>query len=149
VFDGDVVDAVVVTSPNGAARLKTDATHPRVTVIAVGEDDALDLPEAVRQLRARLGVKYLLCEGGPTLYGTLASADLIDEKFLTVAPVETGQIVPAGQRRLPNEEGISPLMRPTVFGGPGFTRETMTHWKWLSCRKSGDHQFHRFRRVRH
>ncbi|MGA9564002.1 MAG: dihydrofolate reductase family protein, partial [Candidatus Korobacteraceae bacterium] len=99
-------------------------------------------------LRQQIGIRHLLCEGGPTLYGALARADLIDEKFLTVSPVEVGQTVPSDQERLPNEQAINPLLRPTIFAGPGFTKETMTHWTWLSCRKSGDHQFHRYRRKR-
>ena len=148
VFDGDAVDAVIVTSPKGAARLGAAATHPQVSVIAAGEGDSLDLPAAVRELRRKLGIQYLLCEGGPTLYGTLARADLIDEKFVTVAPFEIGQLVPPEQERLPSEQAALRLMRPTVFGGPGFTRETMTRWRWLSCRKSGDHQFNRYRRKR-
>jgi riboflavin biosynthesis pyrimidine reductase len=148
VFDGDLVVAVIVTSPHGAERLNAQATHPHVTVIAAGEGDTIDLPAAVCELRHRLGIEYLLCEGGPTLYGTLARADLVDEKFITVAPVEVGQKVPPEQERLPHEEGVNPLVRPNVFGGPGFTRETMTRWMWLSCRKSGDHQFNRYRRQR-
>jgi len=148
VFDGDVVDAAIVTSPAGAERLRARGTHPHVTVIAAGMGESVDLATAIRGLRQQLGIRYLLCEGGPTLYGTLARADLVDEEFVTVAPVEVGQLVPPEQERLPSERAISPLWRPTVFGGPGFTRETMTHWTWLSCRKSGDHQFHRFRRKR-
>jgi riboflavin biosynthesis pyrimidine reductase len=148
VFDGEVVDVVIVTSPNGAMRLGTAATHPHIAVIAAGEGDRLDLPGAIRKLRSELGVQHLLCEGGPTLYGTLARADLVDEKFVTVSPVEVGQVVPAEQERLPNEQGVDPLIRPNVFGGPGFTRETMTRWTWLSCRKNGDHQFNRYRRMR-
>jgi len=148
VFDGDVVDVVIVTSPAGADRLRTRSTHPHVPVIAAGVGETLDLSTAVRGLRQKLSIKHLLCEGGPTLYGSLARADLIDEKFLTVAPVEVGQLVPPEQERLPQERGVDPLIRPNVFGGPGFTRETMTRWSWLSCRKSGDHQFHRCRRTR-
>jgi riboflavin biosynthesis pyrimidine reductase len=148
VFDGDVVDTVLVTSPDGARRLNASATHPHVTVIAAGEGDTLDLRAAVGELRQKMGIEYLLCEGGPTLYGSLARADLIDEKFLTVSPVETGQIVPPEQERLPKERDVNPLIRPTIFGGPGFTRDSMTRWTWLSCRKSDDHQFHRFRRKR-
>ena len=148
VFDGELVDVVIVTSPNSALRLNAGATHPHINVIAAGDGDTIDLTAAVRELRTKLNIQYLLCEGGPTLYGTLARADLIDEKFLTVAPVETGQIVPPEQERLPNEEGVNPLLRPTIFGGPGFTRETMTGWTWLSCRKAGDHQFNRYRRKR-
>jgi len=148
VFDGDVVDAAIVTSPAGAERLRTRGTHPHVTVIAAGMGESVDLATAIRGLRQQMGIRYLLCEGGPTLYGSLARADLVDEKFLTVAPLEIGQVVPPEQERLPSESGVSPLMRPTVFGGPGFTQESMTHWTWLSCRKSGDHQFNRYRRKR-
>ncbi len=148
VFDCDAVDAVIVTSPNGAERMGAAETHPQVTVIAAGEDDRLDLAAAIHMLRTQLGIQHLLCEGGPTLYGTLARADLVDEKFVTVAPVEVGHLVPPEQDRLPHEAGEEPHLRPTVFSGPGFTRETMTRWTWLSCRKSGDHAFNRYRRQR-
>ena len=148
VFDGDIVDAAIVTSPAGAERLAVQKVQPNVAIIAAGDGETLDLPAAIRQLREQLGIKHLLCEGGPTLYGTLARADLIDEKFATVSPVETGQIVPKDQQRLSEEQDITPLLRPTVFGGPGFTKETMTQWTWLSCRKSADHEFNRYRRQR-
>jgi riboflavin biosynthesis pyrimidine reductase len=148
VFDWDIVDAAIVTSPAGTERLVAQKVQPQVAIIAAGDGEELDLPAAIRRLRRQLGIKYLLCEGGPTLYGALARADLVDEKFATFSPVETGQIVPQEQERLPGEQDIAPLLRPTVFGGPGFTKESMTHWTWLSCRKSGDHQFNRYRRKR-
>src|SRR5208283_6018056 len=148
VFDGEAVEAAIVTSPAGAERLRAQKTHSHVAIIQAGTGASIDLKSAVRELRQQLGIKYLLCEGGPTLYGALARADLVDEKFLTVSPVEVGQVVPPEQERLPAEQDISPLLRPTVFGGPGFTRESITHWTWLSCRKAGDHQFNRYRRKR-
>ena len=148
VFDGDVVDAAVLTSPAGAARLRSQSRRRHVTIIAAGDGESFDLPQAIRKLRDELGVKYLLCEGGPTLYGSLARADLVDEKFMTVSPVEAGQMVPPEQERLPSEANVSPLLRPTVFGGPGFTKDNLTHWTWLSSRRVGDHQFNRYRRKR-
>jgi riboflavin biosynthesis pyrimidine reductase len=148
VFDGDVVDAVILTSPSGAERLRAQGEHPHVTVIAAGEKESFDLVRAIGKLREQLGVEYLLCEGGPTLYGSLARADLVDEKFMTVSPIEVGQVVPPEQERLAVEQTIPVLLRPTVFGGRGLTREQITHWGWMSCRKAGDHQFNRYRRVR-
>jgi riboflavin biosynthesis pyrimidine reductase len=149
VFDGDVLDAVIVTSPAGTIRLAPQQqSHPHVTVVPAGKDETIDLGLAMRKLRQHLGIEHLLCEGGPSLYGALARSDLIDEKFITIAPVEVGQHVPPEQERLPNEESTDPLIRPNVFGGPGFTRETMTRWTWLSSRKSGDHEFNRYRRKR-
>ncbi|HEY4901309.1 MAG TPA: dihydrofolate reductase family protein [Terriglobales bacterium] len=147
-FDGDAVDVAIVTSPAGAERLGARTSHPHVAVVAAGVGETLDLPAAMQTLRTDIGVKYLLCEGGPTLYGNLARADLVDEKFITISPLEIGQEVPAEQERLPTEAREGPLFRPTVFAGPGFTKDTMTRWTWLSSRKSGDHQFSRYRRNR-
>jgi riboflavin biosynthesis pyrimidine reductase len=149
VFDGDLVDPVIITSPAGVVRLAShQKSHPHVDIIPAGTNETIDFAEALRKLRQHLGIEHLLCEGGPSLYGSLARADLIDEKFITIAPVEVGQRVPPEQMRPPEEKGVDPLIRPNVFGGPGFTRETMTHWTWLSSRKSGDHEFNRYRRKR-
>jgi riboflavin biosynthesis pyrimidine reductase len=147
-FDGDVVDAAIVTSPSGGERLRAQGKHHHVAIIAAGDGEILDLPAAMGMLRQELGIRYLLCEGGPSLYGSLARADLIDEKFLTVSPIEIGQAVPPEQKRLPAEEKIATLLRPTIFGGAGLTKDTMSHWHWLSCRKAGEHQFNRYRRQR-
>jgi riboflavin biosynthesis pyrimidine reductase len=51
---------------------------------------ALDLPTILADLRAR-GVRSLLCEGGPTLNRVLLEARLVDELFLTVAPLVAGE----------------------------------------------------------
>lgn len=148
VFDGDLVGAALVTSPAGAERIRAQADERRVAVIAAGQAERIDLSAAISKLRGELGIEYLLCEGGPTLYGSLARADLIDEKFLTISPIEVGQLVPPEQNSPPSEGKGPILRRPTIFGGPGFTRDTMSHWQWMSCRKCGDHQFDRYRRKR-
>ena len=44
---------------------------------------------ALADLRAR-GVRALLSEGGPTLFGALLAAGLVDELFLTLTPLLTG-----------------------------------------------------------
>ena len=147
VFDGEIVEAAILTSPAGAERLAAQGKRA-VTVIAAGENERFDLARAVARLRDELGIQHLLCEGGPTLYGSLARLDLVDEKFMTVSPVEVGQIVPPEQERLAAEQTVPVLLRPTVFGGPGFTREHVTPWRWMSCRKAGEHQFNRYRRTR-
>lgn len=57
----------------------------RCRVIEAGTD-RLDLIAAVSALR-RLGYANILAEGGPTLLGHLADADLIDELCVTTSPV--------------------------------------------------------------
>jgi riboflavin biosynthesis pyrimidine reductase len=148
VFDGGDVDAIILSTPTGCARLAEKKTHPHVRVINVGEGAFVDLPRAMGLLREELGIEYLLCEGGPTLYGWMARSDLIDEKFLTVSPVEVGQQIPREQEPSDAERANPPKMRPTVFGAPGFTAEQMTWWTWVSCRRIADHQFNRYRRRR-
>ena len=41
---------------------------------------------ALADLRARAGVRCVLCEGGPTLNGPLFASGVVDELFLTISP---------------------------------------------------------------
>ena len=144
VFDGDQMDALILTTTAGAARLQGRIGQERL--IIAGQDKTINLPEAMRMLRMEMGVEHLLCEGGPTLYGSMARAGLIDEKFVTVSPVEIGLLVPPEQDITPAGTGAQLNVRPTTFMFPGFTKETAPWWRWMSCRRVGDHQFNRYRR---
>ena len=146
VFDGDRLDTAIITTKAGAQRLAQLRSHPHVRIIVAGEKEFVDLPRAMTVLRAEFGIKRLLCEGGPTLYGYMARAGLIDEKFLTISPVEVGIIIPQEQEPSQAERANPPKMRPTIFGAPGFTKEQATWWRWMSCRRVGDHQFNRYRK---
>ncbi len=142
VFDGDRVDAYILTTQQGADKLVPQiASKPHVKVIVAGTGLTADLPQAMRILRQEHGFKYLLCEGGPSLYASMMRQGLIDEKFLTVAPCDAGADVP-----IPQRVTGQPYTRPTVFTGEGFDKQHLVRWQWLSCRRIDDHQFHRFRR---
>ena len=54
----------------------------------------VELPEVLGDLRRR-GVERLLCEGGPTLNRALLAEGLLDELFLTLSPVISGEAGPA------------------------------------------------------
>jgi hypothetical protein len=123
-----------------------------VQIIIAGDGNFVNLPEAMRTLRMKHGIEYLLCEGGPTLNGYMSRTGLIDEKFLTVSPVEIGLLVPPEQDSPQHKDDSSPVShpvtyRPTTFDAPGFTKEEAPWWRWISCRRVGDHQFSRYRRV--
>lgn len=143
VFDGDQMDALILTTQVGAARLQGRIEKERL--IIAGEYKTIDLPAAMRMLRMEMGIEHLLCEGGPTLYGSMARAGLIDEKFVTVSPVEIGLLAPPEQEVIPAGTGNQLNLRPTTFMFAGFTKETAPWWRWMSCRRVGDHQFNRYR----
>ena len=136
-FRSEHVDALIVTSPNGALRLRDTAGVP---VLATGVDGNVDFGALLRQLRSEYGIEYLLCEGGPHLYGSMARQNLIDEKFITISPQETGAEPPRKQN-VP----ATPPTRPTGFLGPGLTIESARWYRWISCRRAGDHEFNRYR----
>jgi riboflavin biosynthesis pyrimidine reductase len=146
VFDGELADAAIVTTRTGAKRLAVQQSHPHVRILTAGDDTFVNLSEMARILRRELGIRYLLCEGGPTLYGYMSKARLIDEKFVTVSPIEVGQRIPPEQEPTESEKKQGVKVRPTTFDAPGFTVETMPWWTWVSCRRIGDHQFSRYRR---
>src|SRR5690349_4949350 len=136
VFDGDKVDAVILTARAGAEKLAPQqGSHPHVRVLVAGEANVVDLPAAMRMLARELDIRLLLCEGGPTLYGYMSRAGLIDEKFVTISPVEVGQLVPREQEpSVADQHNPSPY-RPTTFNAPGFLKENAPWWSWTSCRK--------------
>jgi riboflavin-specific deaminase-like protein len=76
----------------GAEGVAPDVPAP-VEVVHLGQPT---LTALLAELRSR-GVRSLLCEAGPTLHGALHREGLVDELFLTVAPVLTGD---------PNEPSI-------------------------------------------
>jgi riboflavin biosynthesis pyrimidine reductase len=64
------------------------ADAPDRTLVFEGAD--ADLGQVLRTLSHDHGVEIVLCEGGPTLFGALLAAGLVDELFLTLAPMLVG-----------------------------------------------------------
>lgn len=65
----------------------------RLIVVKSGPEGRADLPALLRSLSEE-GVRAVLCEGGPTLHGSLQADGLVDELFLTIAPKLSGGGVP-------------------------------------------------------
>ncbi len=81
-------DSPLWTSGRGLLILPTDAPEVPVPTVRAGHG-SVDLPDALAQL-AGLGAEVVQAEGGPTLNGMLADADLVDELNLTISPQLTG-----------------------------------------------------------
>ena len=139
----------VVTSTGGAERPLPLADLPRKPVVLTTEAgadaltrtgaqvDAVPLPghgfvdpgAAVQELRAR-GHHRILCEGGPTLFGSLLEAGLVDELFLTLSPVLAGRDTSRAVLALVEGAGLLPGRR---VGG-----------SLIGVRRSGSHLFLRY-----
>lgn len=89
VFTDAPVRAMVVTV-GASPRAKKEAFFRVAEVVVCGEE-RLD-PRAMLVELARRGLRQVLCEGGPTLFGTLLDADCVDELCLTISPlIEAGK----------------------------------------------------------
>jgi riboflavin biosynthesis pyrimidine reductase len=82
-----VVPPIVLTCDAAATERRTAVAQAGAEVVVVGDDD-VDLHEVVAALDAR-GLRRIGCEGGPTLFGSLIDADLVDELCLTMSPLLT------------------------------------------------------------
>jgi riboflavin biosynthesis pyrimidine reductase len=81
-------DAVMI----GAGTMRAEryaGLDKRLIVVKSGQGKWADLSGLLRSLYEE-GVRAVICEGGPTLHGSLQAAGLVDELFLTIAPKLTG-----------------------------------------------------------
>ena len=124
--------ALVLTSERGAARLR--GRLPRAaTILALGAEARVDPVAAVEALRRR-GHELILSEGGPTAFGALVAAGLVDELFLTTSPLLAGRS-PGG-------------VRPALVELAEFLPARTVEGELLTLRRAGSHLFARYRLPR-
>lgn len=123
---------LVLTSEQGAARLG-DGLPASATIVPIGGEPTLDPVAAIEALRAG-GHELILCEGGPTLFGQLTAAGLVDELFLTLSPLLAGRSTDDG--------------RLSLVEGAEFLPDKGVGCKLLTLRQSGSHLFLRYELAR-
>jgi riboflavin biosynthesis pyrimidine reductase len=88
-------DCELFTSGEGRVIIFTEQgrTVPETAtpVDVVSDLDLDDLRAVLDRLAGEYGVRSVLCEGGPSLLSQLIDVDLVDEFFLTISPVATGE----------------------------------------------------------
>ncbi|WBM81041.1 pyrimidine reductase family protein [Cryobacterium breve] len=75
---------IVITHAGSSAEKRADLEA--VADVFVSGVAEIDLPLALCELAAR-GLRQVLCEGGPSLFGALIAADAVDELCLSLSPV--------------------------------------------------------------
>jgi riboflavin biosynthesis pyrimidine reductase len=79
----------VVITHGSADDERRDAISTVADVLVHGVD-RVDMVAALAELRRRYGLNHVLCEGGPSLFGSLQAANLVDEVCLTLSPLMAG-----------------------------------------------------------
>jgi len=125
VFNSSRVDPWIITSTRGEHKLrsklkKMPEREETVRIISAGKGARIDVSAAVQLLRREHGVRTLLCEGGPNLYGELLKERLIDEDFRTISLQVMG-------------ESTKPAIeRPSTYGDVRYTPESAPRFRLIS-----------------
>ena len=132
------VRTIMITTSEGKDKLlRAGATQlPSVQIHALDASSGTISPLTIlRLLYSQLGVRTLLHEGGPSLFGQFLAAEAIDELFLTLAP----QI--AGRK--------SATVRPALVQGTEFMPDRAPWFQLLSVKQRNDHLYLRYQREGH
>ncbi len=117
----------MLTSDHGARALAARLPE-RCTLLVAGDDTAVDVPAAMRMLHER-GLRLVVSEAGPHLFGSLLAEDLVDELFLNQSPLLAGR-GPTGRLGLVDGAALLPDLHRTA--------------RLLSVRRLTDHLFLRY-----
>jgi riboflavin biosynthesis pyrimidine reductase len=136
IFRTQAMRTVVITTSAGRDELtrRGAATLGSVEVHALNSGSGSIAPQAILQLlQSQFGVKTLLHEGGPTLFGQFLAADAVDELFLTLSP----QIAGRGRD----------VTRPALVQGVQFVPDSAPWFQMVSVKEQAAYLYLRYRRT--
>jgi riboflavin biosynthesis pyrimidine reductase len=137
IFRTPAMRTVVITTSAGRDELtRCGATTSGSTEIHVLDSNNGSIaPWAILQLlQSQFGVKTLLHEGGPTLFGQFLAAEAVDELFLTLSPQIAGRKGDA--------------TRPGVLRGVEFVPDSAPWFQMVSAKERAAYLYLRYRRRR-
>jgi riboflavin biosynthesis pyrimidine reductase len=136
IFKTSAMRTVIVTTAAGKDELarRDAATLSSVEVRALNSSSgSVDPLSILELLQAQFGVKTLLHEGGPTLFGQFLAAGAVDELFLTLSPQIAGR------------SGDS--ARPAIVKGVEFVPDSAPRLQMLSAKANDSFLYMRYRRT--
>ncbi len=128
--------AVITTSAGRDVLVRAGATKlPSVQIHVLDAQSGTVAPLAIlRLLYGQLGVRRLLHEGGPTLFGQFLAAKVLDELFLTLSPQIAGRKGDA--------------IRPALVQGTEFLPDCAPWFQLLGVKQRAEHLYLRYQRTR-
>jgi riboflavin biosynthesis pyrimidine reductase len=135
IFRTAAIRTVVVTTLAGRDELtrRGAAALGSVEIRALKSSRGSISPQAILQLlQSKLGVKRLLHEGGPTLFGQFLAAKVVDELFLTLSPQIAGR-----------KDGAT---RPAIVEGVEFVPNSAPWLEMVSVKEKAAYLYLRYRR---
>jgi riboflavin biosynthesis pyrimidine reductase len=125
-LDNPDLSVLVATTSTGVERSRqTLGDRQWVRYLDTGND--LDQAEVLRRLRHEYGVRHLLVEGGPQIYGALLRDKLIDDAFVTLSPLMIGE---TDEQR-----------RPSLLEGVAFGHDDPPALRLLSLHRHGSYLY--------
>jgi len=138
-FNSTRIEPWIITAREGQKVLQSQLKHlgreGALTILSMGEGSRVDLTVGVQRLRQEHGIRTLLCEGGPTLYGEFLKNRLIDEDFRTISFQILGR-------------STQPMIdRPTAYGEATYLPGTAPWFRLISLHYALP--YHAFFRLRY
>jgi riboflavin biosynthesis pyrimidine reductase len=130
-FHTEGLPTAIMTTNEGASRIALDhGDTSQITVRSTGEVGCTTPGAVLKILADEFGIRLLLHEGGPTVFGESLTAKMIDELFLTLAPQIAGR--------------QSVAQRPSIAGETFFIPETAPWFGLQSIKRARDHLLLRY-----
>ena len=130
-FHTEGLPTVIMTTNEGASRIASDHSDTsHITVRSTGETGTTTPGAVLKILADEFGIRLLLHEGGPTIFGQSLAAKMIDELFLTLAPQIAGR------------ESVA--QRPNIAGETVFVPEMAPWFGLRSVKRAWDHLLLRY-----
>jgi riboflavin biosynthesis pyrimidine reductase len=98
---------ILATTGSGARRLRSQPLAPHVEIAALSDGDSIPIGRLVALLD-QCGFRLVVSEGGPSLFGELLAARVVDEVFLTVAPQLAGRSMASERLGLVEHVALTP-----------------------------------------
>jgi len=136
VFRTAEVRTVIITTPSGKdelARVGGTRLDSLETCVVDAVGGTITPLAILRLLHTQFGVRMLLHEGGPTLFGQFLAADAVDELFMTLSPQCAGRNLGS--------------IRPGLVQGVEFTPELAPWFQLVSVKQRAEYLYLRYQRA--